>query len=637
VLLNEPRSQPPSWLDELRITLLWPDRRWSADGTIDLLAAGRELEGWLYDRRQYDKRHEPGWVSAINDFKHSARQIGPRLKRALRPDLRIALDTADSLRADVQSKNAKFLKTHLPQRLPDDQAVYTAFKGRWSEPAIRLAAWQDFVAACEDETTDYDTLAQRRDLFWQIIRTADYDPERLSNLLAGALTDYELYLNDARRRLGDLTDEQFSMPNPIDTVAGLTEDERLTLCERLITLEPIKAHRIVWLAFDRAGRGTGVQDLGAVAFWEDSLVRETLSANGPKWDGVPSELRATHVKLGPGDLPESQDVIWARVDLGFGAFTDPVRLATEQAESVVGLAGFRAEELRWRLLGGYLDYVDGRLHSRSTFGAPDRLDDMTVPAYTEFMVAELDRLALRLKPHLPITDPDLTEVVQAVRWWQQARTQTPLAALLLDVRALELIASRVGMSWEDYIDNYLRTMWVRLFILGTLKNTVRDALFRSEQLASSDHQHRVDVLRAAIISFVGGSSFTTDIRQCLAALPELVAMFPVHTQLGRRLRTLATHLQSTTSLNGWCNVLIAEWNRLDQRLQRLRNALAHGGPFRDEGIASTYRFGQNLAANSLLVVLEGLLEGKTIASVHAEHVQREAIWWDWAAPRFPDS
>src|SRR5260370_15339798 len=97
-----------------------------------------------------------------------------------------------------------------------------------------------------------------------------------------------------------------------------------------------------------------------------------------------------------------------------------------------------------------------------------------------FMAAELDRLAPQLSTHLPISNPDLTEIVQAVRWWQQARTQTPLAALLLDVRVIELIASRVGLAWKSYLETYLRTTWVRLSIVNGLTGALPDAVQRSE-------------------------------------------------------------------------------------------------------------------------------------------------------------
>jgi hypothetical protein len=214
MLLNEPASRPPSWLDEVRFTLLMPDRPWSTDGTLDLLSAGNEFEGWLHDRRQFETWHKQGWVSAIADLAYSTRRIGPRLKTALKPNLRKALDTADSLRADIQSKGVSELKTYLPNRLPADRAVFAAFKARWSEPSVRQAAWHDFVAACRDETIDYDKLAVHRDLFWHLMRNADYDPRRLVHLLAGVLTDVEWYLADARLWLGDITAEQFALVSP---------------------------------------------------------------------------------------------------------------------------------------------------------------------------------------------------------------------------------------------------------------------------------------------------------------------------------------------------------------------------------------------------------------------------------------
>lgn len=146
-----------------------------------------------------------------------------------------------------------------------------------------------------------------------------------------------------------------------------------------------------------------------------------------------------------------------------------------------------------------------------------------------------------------------------MRWWQQARTQTPLAALLLDVRALEVIASRVGTTWETYIGNYLRTTWIRMSIQGELTGTVHAAIHRAESLSSEEHRHRVEAHRAVVVSFVEGG-FTIDPQKCLHALPELAAMFPVHTQLGRQLRTLDTHLVSPTSSAAGAQSLLTSGN-----------------------------------------------------------------------------
>jgi hypothetical protein len=625
--LDVPLSDPPSWRDELRITLLWPKRRWSADSTLDLLSTGGDFDGWLHDTRRYDGRHQAAWLSAIADFMWSVRQIGPHLRSALGAELSQVVATAESLRRSIEGDQPTALRKQLPSRLPADRAVYVSFKNRWSEPAVRDAAWQDLQDACRDEATSYDVLALRRDLFWHLVRTADYDVERMSTLLAGVLSDFEFYVLDARRWLGDMPDDQYLASGPMEKLAGLTEEQRRTLCRRILARQPVYARRVVWIAFDRVGRGTGVHELGAVSFWENPLVCAALQGDVPRWDRIPAEFRAAGVKLSPTDLPASQDVIWARVDLGPGAFADPVSLATEQAESVVALAGFHSGELRWRRLDGYLDFVDDRLYGMSMFGAPDRLDDMVVPTYTEFMVAELDRLGPRLSEHLPLSNPDLTEVVKAVRWWQQARTQTSLAALLLDVRVLELVASRVGTSWEKYLTRHLRVAWVRRSVITALKQVVREAVYADERLSSKTDRQRVEMHRAAVVSFVPGG-FTIDPSSCLEALPELASVFPGHTPLGRRLRTLNTQLSSINGLTAWCYELTCEWARLSERLKRLRNALAHGGPVQGDAVASASQFAQNLAAWSLSRALEDILEGETIPSGHDEHKQQEDAWWD---------
>jgi len=595
---------------------------------LDLLSASFEFDGWLHDKRQYEGRHRQGWLSAITDFTNSALQVGPGLKAALNPELSRVLDVANGLRADIQSKGPAVLKTVLPGRLPADLAAYAAFKAIWTEPAVRGAAWKDFVEACRDEAVSYDGIALRRDLFWRLMRTAGYDSQRLGQLLSGVLADINWYVTDAQLWLGDITDEQFAQPRPIDQAAGLTERRRLALCHRMVTQHPKPAHRVIWLAFDRAGPGTSYHELGAVTLWHSELLQAVLKeGRNPSWESrIPRELLPAQVTVVPPDLPCSRDITLARVDLGQGAFTDPVRIAAEQAESVVALAGFHADELRWRRLDGYLDFTDGRPYKFGSFGAPDRLDDMVPPMHTQFMAAELDRLSPQLTRHLPMADPGLTEVVQAVRWWQQARTQTPLAALLLDVRALEVIASRVGATWERYIDDCLRITWIRLSVHGALTGTVYEAIHQAESLSSEEHRQRLEAHRAAIMSFVRGG-FTVNPRNCLGALPELAALFPVHTQLGRQLRTLDTRLISLTSLNAWCEELADEWERLDQRLRRLRNAISHGGPFQDDGVASASLLGKRLAAWSLSLALEGILEGKTIEAAHDEHVRREAAWW----------
>jgi hypothetical protein len=625
--LDVPRSDPPTWVDELRISLISRKKSWSRDGVLDLFSAARELEGWLHDPRPYEGHHKSAWLSAVADFRSGANQIGPILKSVLGVQLSQTLAMVVSIKASIENNSPKALATLLPARLKADQVVYAYFKRRWTEPAVRAAAWQDFVEVCRDEEASFDTLAVRHDLFWQLVQAADYAPNEIDQMLAYVLSDIAFYVARGQWRLGDITDDQLMALRPDGTEAGLTEGERLAICQRIIIQPPAVGHRIVWIAFNQAGPGTGIHKMGPVSFWDGEWVRAVVEHGGSNLHHIPSELRMKEGFFRYQDLPEGRDVILARVDLGVGAFTDPVRVATEQAESVVALAGFRTGEARLRRLNGYLHFVDGRLYSTGTFMSPLASEDLTNPRYASYFVAELDRLAPQLQQHLLITNPDLTEVVQGVRWWQQARSPTPLASLLLDVRILELIAKRVGTTWPEYVKSYMRISWVRQSIYDDLREALYEALHSAERLSSQEQQQKVETYRTAIVSWKG-EGFTIDLRRCVDALPDLASIFPVHSRLGRRLQSLSKRLESPSTVRAWRDELTDEWSLLADRLQRVRNALAHGGPIQDQGVESVHRFGQRLAAWALSVALEGILEGKTISVSHSDHVQREDTWWN---------
>lgn len=609
------------------MAILWPKQTWSAIETLDLISAGREFEAWLNDPRQYEGQHKRAWISAIDDFCHSASRVGPMLKNFLASDLTQAIVTARSIEAVLNANTEPVLKSLLPGRLPADRMIYSSLKARWPDSASRVAAWQDLVAACRDSATSFDELAIRRDLFWRLIREADFAPEQISQLLAGVLSDIEFYVSQAQLWLEDITEDQVAWPRSAND-AGLTDDGLLALCERILIKAPASAHHIVWIAFDHAAPGRAKVDIGgAVSFWNCEWVRDVLKQEGPNLDSIPPELRAKDGLFRYTALPEGRDVVLARVDIGTGAFTDPVRIATEQAEAVVALAGFQLGGTRWRRIEGYLAVVDGRTWSTSTFVFPRDRDDILYGRYQDAMEAELQKLLPRLVSHLPVVDSRLTEVVQAVRWWDMARQQAPLAALLLQVRVLELIASRVGNGqWYDYIESYLRVTWIRRTIIGRLGQTVSNCVLGYERLASETDQQRIRDLGMAITTWPEGTR-TLDLRKGIEALADLTSAFPRHDQLGRQVQSIARRLESPATLMSWCDELSAEWRLICGRLRRLRNSLAHGGPIEGSSVATVHQFGQHLAARSLSIALEGLLDGKGIVLAHDEHKQVDDTWW----------
>lgn len=632
--LDVPRTYPPTWTDELRIALLRPGQAWGAKETLDLISAVAEFESWLNDSRLYDGQHKRSWLSMIDDFRHSASHIGPKLADVIVSDLDEVIATANAIKTDLDSQNTTTLQALLPSRLPAARIACSRLMARWTDPAVREAAWLDFVDACRDPATSFDTLALRRDLFWKLLRAADYSSDELSQLLAMILSDIEFYIIRARLWLGDVSESEVAWPAPARD-AGLTNEQQLTLCQRIVTKSPEQAQHIVWVAFDRTGLGGSSFTIGPVSFWNCEWVRAVLEQGGPNLEHIPSELRGGEGLFRYYNLPLTRDVMLARVDLDSGAFTDPVRIAFEQAEAVVAVAGFRLGQTVWRRIDGYLHAIDGRIRGIGSFTLSRDIIDEPNSLYHDAMELELESLAPRLASHLPIVDPILTEVIQGVRWWETARKQTALAALLLHVRILDLLAARVYAGpWPEYIDSYLRATWIRQTIIGLLGNVLSDTVFRYEHLVSENDQQIVKDLSAAITSWPKARQ-ALDLKRGIAGLPDLARIFPRHDALGRRIQSIAKRLDSPASLMTWCEELSEDWQFIAGRLRRIRNALAHGGPLQDSAAETVHGFAQHLAAWSLSTALEGILDGKSIAVAHDEY-RRESNTWLNSIPSASD-
>lgn len=627
---------PPSWAGELCDAVLRPDSRSAAPEWVSILPATRELQGWLADPRPYEGIHRQGWLSALEDFQASLGQLGPDLRHALGGDLTAADHAAASLKSDIAPPATQAaVTTRLQARQAADHQVLSRLSARWGTPAIREAAWNDLVEACRDPVTSRETLATRRDLFWQLMRVGDYATDLMSQLLAGILADSTFSVTLARIWLGDITEAEATWPqrHPSgllqDQDAGLTQDEQLASCRRLITTPPVQRHHVVWVAFDHAGPGSNRQEVGRVSFWDCEWVREVLRCGhaGPNLDSIPGELKAGEGFFRPESLPEDRDVRLARVNLGMGAWTDPVRVATEQAEAVVALAGFHVGDARWRHLPGYLAAVDGRVTGIQAFGRVPGVQDIPTGLYQDSMDTELARLEPQMQGRLPITDRDLSEIVHAVRWWQQARRQPPLAAILLHVRVLELLSQRLRVAkWYNYLDDYHRAFWTRRAMLDCLGSLIDDCVLNYDHVAPGD-QERVKELGRSMTAYQPGGRRTVDLSQALNALPELARLFPPHDRLGRRARSALARF-TLPALVTWRDGLVSDWNLARDRLIRVRNSLAHGGPIEDEPADSVHAFARQLAGWSLAVALEGLLQGQGIEQAHSTRQQHADQWND---------
>jgi hypothetical protein len=238
---------------------------------------------------------------------------------------------------------------------------------------------------------------------------------------------------------------------------------------------------------------------------------------------------------------------------------------------------------------------------------------------------ELDTLAATLGPHLPVAGPALTETIDALGWWQSATDQPPLAAIVLDVRVLELVAARVTNSaWYAYLDTYHRDRWIRSQIISTLHSTVFAAM-RGNHVVPPNAHPQLATLKATLFESTSADRHIFHADRALAALPTLATIWPIHDPLSRHLHTLAVHLASPAALEAWCQDLADRWTRARARLRRVRNALAHGGPL-TPAADTVHRLAHQRAGSALSFTLEALLNGRDPAQAHEDARNRMTAW-----------
>jgi hypothetical protein len=199
------------------------------------------------------------------------------------------------------------------------------------------------------------------------MEAGDHDADWMSDLLPGVLGDSAFYVAQARLWLSG-TEAALSQP---DHAAGLPEGERLALCRRILTAQPPEGHYVAWVAFDHAGPGTIHRTVGPISLWDSKWVRAVLEQRDGNLADVPGELQAADGIFRPDLLPGDPDVRLARVNLGPGCWTDPLRVAREQAEAVVALAGFSVGQSYWRPMRGHLVTIGGRQTVRGSIRLPD--------------------------------------------------------------------------------------------------------------------------------------------------------------------------------------------------------------------------------------------------------------------------
>ncbi|MGY1651781.1 hypothetical protein [Geodermatophilus sp. SYSU D01119] len=621
-VLGAPRDWPPSAEEELALLIshlrtgLTLDR--IEDEALSLSVALDELDRWLTDPRPYDPGfHRWPWQHMAEDVQQVIATRGPRL-RASTPGL---------------SKLKDLLLTPKLGAKPDvrRQASDLLRSGQVELGQASVAAFDDLLAAVRDPAATTETVAARLRLLESALAMTGRSLRSEGNLLAGVLDDAAFDIAIARQEL-----DGTPMPSParrseLDS-AGLAPDERVTLCHALLEQERTPGRQAVWVVYGQAriaAAGWHV-NFGPVTFYDGpamlGLIDMVRDGTSDRHEDLPEEL------LSDGELgdPSRRRLTWptdveqwvaVRVDLGTSRYADPVRIAWEQVEALVQVAGFHGRGTAWERLSGYLFVEDGQLRGSSF---PFRLPFDRRQYVHDYTDEELFRLAPRLQAHLPVTDPLLAELLQVSALVHDREESADPTTLLQDVRAIELVSSRCSTAWQDLLlDN---------FAVDSLRQTARLDVFNAVWTMTSNSElkaHLPDLPEPHDLQKnVPGEYHRYQLRidVALAALKPLARSMPIHHAGGRRIRTVAAACTDPTAVQAWVEAEIEHYQRRVRRLKRCRDSLIHGGPISLDVARTVQRFANRQAQAVVATALEAVLQGRAIADVFAEHRRDDAAW-----------
>jgi hypothetical protein len=369
--------------------------------------------------------------------------------------------------------------------------------------------------------------------------------------------------------------------------------------------------------------------VGPVEFFDGPTMINTI---GNTKDHVgtllPDELLKPSSEGGLADdsgWPKTNDLRWwvaARVDLGEGQFSNPVRIAKEQADSIVQLARFpRPEEPIWEPLGGHIHLIDGIARSRQRVRRNGSQDHFW--AEHDKTGHELLQLAATVGPHLPVVNPLLRRILGVVTTLNLSANSLEPDLLTHDVRALELISRQCEQpDWEGFLIQNNATAHAHDRALNEVYDTVSSVLHDPMLLIPDAAEFRAQIYYRDEKS----QRMMLDRGAALALIAKLVNLVPDHNMNARKLRDVARRTQSVHDVGNWVSELMAEYRVKIARVARLRNGLTHGGAAEMEAARTVRHFISGEARLAASLALQAVVRGQPIKEAFAERRKINRAW-----------
>jgi hypothetical protein len=569
----------------------------------------KELGEWLEDDRQWHQARARHWVSLIDDLLASCGSAGPALGAYLTQTADAALREIRDCKRGLAAQGSQPPDVSLRRGLERARRTLADTLGRTD---ALLAAWEDFAGSRAARERD-----DRARALLDLAEAIGHDRKVLSRSLRDLLGDELLEVQRVRG-------EKISIES-VRERAGLSVAERLALASTRLGQLPRRGHVVVWLKYSLAPmRWPWVIEIGErVTVFQVEWLRSVLSAG--ELQKLPGEVSSAtqHLEMlvGAGrddaDVSETEDLPESvvRVDLGDVLLSQARDLAAETSELLVSLASLHgAPPSIWQLTGDRLMFVDGR-SGGPAFGIPRFFapsSEQRLEMAEDDTASTLAALAPRLGPKLPMTRRQARRAAQLLVWLRRARQTWEPGRLVLCDRVFEQVSGWARIADRGrFVREHLRLAWalrqVRNEIVRSWYALVDANSALSTERAMSEEDWRQVTADPDIAFEMDNRSRRLNLQGVLRRLDFLVqrtdSTFPVHDRLSR-LRDRTRNGRATAH---WVDELSVDFDVLERRALRTRNALVHGGPVADATARGILPFVETLAVDALHTAIEGEL------------------------------
>lgn len=641
-------------LPRVREALRSASQKGDLSSTLSIPGVLTELEQWLEDERQWTQGSGRDWGALLDDLTAAWADAGPEMRTSL-------VNAAGTARLEVAE-----VRKELGQKAERDRSTKrrlelaaASIRAALLDEEVLSAAWMDLLEA---EGLGDSRKAAR--LLSGLTGLAGHGAQ-LFDRLQRILADDGLEIAQARGE---------ELPASYEDVGGASPQERVELVKTQITALPPSGRAVVWMLFAFAAKmWPPVLDVGERLTLYDVSWLRLVSANGgqaaypvaPEVETNPHFLslllpRVEKPKEGPlpplappaVDAHEKVPRVAIRLDLGEVRISEAEDLARSSAEALVALADLHGAESPWVLEDSFVMLVEG--HSGgSTFAPPAAfaLDSEKRLALSSDTTAEIiARNAEEWAAHFPIADSRMRQAAHLLRWLRKARETWAPGRLILCDRVIERVAAWAGVaSPKLFLRDYVRLSWALAQVRHRLAGVAFNAFtsFGSAERADVDSWERYRVGHEEIRTdpdlglSLGEKSWKVQPWGVIGKLEWLAERVPPDTLAFEEIRFLAGRTESGHALASWVDELMGEFDAMEARRRRVRNALTHGGPAGEEAAAEVLQFVESVAVSALYTSMQGRFRGtslidhflerrrtdeRVLAALRAGAVPAEVLW-----------